>query len=342
MPEQYYNIRVCSDHFISGTPSKLYDVTNPDWAPSLKLVYEEVCEDGPSSRSERYDRAVKRRRLCLQENEAEIVQDEAEIAQDEAVEMEATEAEPTVEDLIKENETLKVLQQNYLGEIEDLRRENDLLKQSEQSCQDKIEELKKENERLICFDDQLKVKLEAHTLNEENFRNDDKKVLFYTGLSTWELLLTLFTYVQPNLSCTAKSSLSPFQQLLLTLMRLRLNMSNQDLGYRYQIHQSTASRVFSRVLEVLFVKLKPFIKWPDRDALLKTMPMAFRKHFPRCSVIIDCFEIFLDRPTHLLARAQTYSSYKHHNTVKYLIGITPQGTVSFISEGWGGRNGLPT
>ena len=38
-----------------------------------------------------------------------------------------------------------------------------------------------------------------------------------------------------------------------------------------------------------------------------------------------------------LARAQTFSSYEHHNTVKYLIGITPQGTVSFISEGWGGR-----
>ena len=39
----------------------------------------------------------------------------------------------------------------------------------------------------------------------------------------------------------------------------------------------------------------------------------------------------------LLARAQTYSSYKHHITVKYLIGITPQGTVSFISDGWGER-----
>ena len=56
-----------------------------------------------------------------------------------------------------------------------------------------------------------------------------------------------------------------------------------------------------------------------------------------CVVIIDCFEIFVDRPTDLLARAQTYSQYKHHNTVKYLIGITPQGTVSYISEGWGGR-----
>ena len=65
--------------------------------------------------------------------------------------------------------------------------------------------------------------------------------------------------------------------------------------------------------------------------------MDFRKHCPNCVVIIDCFEIFVDRPSALLARAQTYSSYKHHNTAKYLIGITPHGIVSFISNGWGGR-----
>ena len=67
------------------------------------------------------------------------------------------------------------------------------------------------------------------------------------------------------------------------------------------------------------------------------MPMDFRKHCPTCTVIIDCFEIFVERPSNLLARAQTYSSYKHRNTAKYLIGITPQGTVCFISNGWGGR-----
>jgi hypothetical protein len=39
----------------------------------------------------------------------------------------------------------------------------------------------------------------------------------------------------------------------------------------------------------------------------------------------------------LLARAQTFSSYKHHNTVKVLIGITPQGTICFVCEAWGGR-----
>ena len=70
------------------------------------------------------------------------------------------------------------------------------------------------------------------------------------------------------------------------------------------------------------------------------MPMDFRKHCPKCVVIIDCFENFLERPTNLLARAQTYLSYKHHNTAKYLIGITPQGSVSFISQGWAGGGGV--
>ena len=120
-------------------------------------------------------------------------------------------------------------------------------------------------------------------------------------------------------------------------MRLRLNLSGQDLAYRFNVHSSTVSRTFTYVIEVMCTRLKPLIFWPNRDNLRKTMPMDFRKHCPSCAVIIDCFEIFIERPMNLLARAQTYSSYKHHNTVKYLIGITPQGTVSFIWDGWGGR-----
>lgn len=68
------------------------------------------------------------------------------------------------------------------------------------------------------------------------------------------------------------------------------------------------------------------------------MPRCFIDSFGlKTSVIIDCLEVFIDRPSNLLARAQTFSNYKHHNTVKVLIGITPQGTVSFVSEAWGGR-----
>ena len=59
--------------------------------------------------------------------------------------------------------------------------------------------------------------------------------------------------------------------------------------------------------------------------------------FPKCVVIIDCFEIFIEKPNDLTARAQSFSKYKHHNTVKVLIGITPQGSISFVSEAWGRR-----
>ena len=53
--------------------------------------------------------------------------------------------------------------------------------------------------------------------------------------------------------------------------------------------------------------------------------------------IIDCTEIFIERPLNLLARAQTFSNYKKHNMVKLLIGITPIGCISFVSKAWGGR-----
>ncbi len=57
----------------------------------------------------------------------------------------------------------------------------------------------------------------------------------------------------------------------------------------------------------------------------------------KTTVIIDCFNVFIDSPSNLLAWAQTFSSYKHHNKVKVLVGITPQGKISFISKAWGGR-----
>ena len=98
-------------------------------------------------------------------------------------------------------------------------------------------------------------------------------------------------------------------------MRLRLALPVQDLAYRFGIHKSTVSLVFTNVLEVLFIRLNHLIVWPDRSVLRKTLPLDFRTHCPNCAVIVDCFEIFIDRPSDLLLRATTYSQYKHHNTV---------------------------
>jgi len=69
--------------------------------------------------------------------------------------------------------------------------------------------------------------------------------------------------------------------------------------------------------------------------MAKYAPMLSVLFGKRTTVIIDGFEVFTERPTNLSARAQTFSSYKHHNTVKVLIGI--RGSISFVSKAWGGR-----
>ena len=67
------------------------------------------------------------------------------------------------------------------------------------------------------------------------------------------------------------------------------------------------------------------------------MPTVFKETYPRCRCIIDCSEIFIETPTNFTAKAQTYSNYKRHNTIKFLIGVTPFGTISFLSQCWGGQ-----
>ena len=153
-----------------------------------------------------------------------------------------------------------------------------------------------------------------HAFGIDDFQGNDEKVCFFTGLTNWEILSKVYAFVKPHL--VGHLSLTPFQQLMLTLMRLRLASSGVELGYHFNIHPSTVSRIFSDVIEMMYVRLKFLILWPEREVLRKTLPMDFRKNCPRCVAIIDCFEIFIDRPSDLMARAQTYSSYKHHNTVE--------------------------
>ena len=67
------------------------------------------------------------------------------------------------------------------------------------------------------------------------------------------------------------------------------------------------------------------------------MPQVFKDLYPRTRCIVDCSEIFIEQPCSYQTGAQTYSNYKKHNTVKFLIGITPCGAISYLSKCWGGR-----
>ena len=173
--------------------------------------------------------------------------------------------------------------------------------------------------------------------DQNYFRDHNAKVSFYTGLPTYEVLEATFIHVSPFVKRRTQC-LTLFQEMIMVLMKLRLNVPHQDLAYRFGVSQSTVSRTFAHWLFIMDVRLSPLIRWPGREELWRTMPQCFKFSFgTKTTVIIDCFEVFCVKPTNLLARAQTFSSYKHHNTVKVLIGITPQGVISFVSEAWGGR-----
>ena len=67
------------------------------------------------------------------------------------------------------------------------------------------------------------------------------------------------------------------------------------------------------------------------------MSSCFKEQFNNSvTIIIDCFEIFIEKPSNLLTSSQCWSNYKNHQTIKYLIELTHQGTISYISDAWGG------
>ena len=182
----------------------------------------------------------------------------------------------------------------------------------------------------------LKQQLLKTQVTKESFGGNDKKVLYMTGLPSYMTLIALFDIIQPHLSEGVMSGVSTFHKCVLVLMKLRLSAPVQDLAYRFGVSKSTVSRTFIFTIHVTNERLKSLVYWPGREQLRKTMSLQFRKGFGlKAAIIVDCFDIFIERPSNLTARAQTWSQYKHHNTIKYLIGITPQGSVFYIKGlGW--------
>ena len=58
--------------------------------------------------------------------------------------------------------------------------------------------------------------------------------------------------------------------------------------------------------------------------------------FKSVGVIIDCLELFIQKPKVPSSQKFTWSNYKHWNTANLLVGITPTGVVSFIPPLWTG------
>lgn len=244
-------------------------------------------------------------------------------------------------DLIQKYQALKEENESLYREVERIQEETE-----KKICDLTIKHLAQKEENTSLYEELQRLQEENRTLKAElervqfgdkflNQGDTSFKTKFFTGFPTYESFTLVVTFCSSVLPVSKK--LSPANVFLLIMMKIRLNLLNQDLAYRFNISASAVSKLLNAGLPAVAQKLSFLVRWPAKEEVIRTLPSVFKPTFRKCRVIIDCTEVFCERARNLTLRALTWSNYKHHNTVKILVGISPTGAVSFISNAFGGR-----
>ncbi|KAF6206914.1 hypothetical protein GE061_018150 [Apolygus lucorum] len=209
---------------------------------------------------------------------------------------------------------------------------------SMQKVQAECDMLRKDNEWMRDENRKLKLNLKNVSIDEDSLRDDDEKTNFLTGLKNFKLLKSVYDFVEVEIPHSYRNTLPKFSEFVLTLMRLRLGVLEQDLAYRFNVSATSVSCTCSCWIRAMSFKLGRLIVWPERANIQRTLPQDFKSVFgDRFAVILYRFEVFLNRPNLLWPKAGTSSKYKKDNSVRFFVGITPQGTVCFVSRAWDGK-----
>lgn len=187
----------------------------------------------------------------------------------------------------------------------------------------------------------------------------DESVKFYTGIPSLSCFMLLFNTLLPYVGKMKywdknklqksyyqddpekkkpgrKRDVGLKEEFILVLLRLKLGLMERHLADMFAVSVSTVSRIYITWVRFLALTLKDsLLRWPSKEEIKTHMPNSFSK-YPGTRVIIDCTEFFIEKPSSPSAQKATWSDYKHHNTVKLLVGITPSGAFSFISRLWSG------
>ena len=117
---------------------------------------------------------------------------------------------------------------------------------------------------------------------------------FLTGLSEPDVFLWILSLIKDNVTLV-KKNFSYEKYLLLVIMNIRLGCSNKDLAYRFELKTELVSKIYRQWIKALSQELRKLIIWPSKGALRKHLPSCF-KSYKTCVCIIDCTEIFIERP----------------------------------------------
>ena len=109
-------------------------------------------------------------------------------------------------------------------------------------------------------------------VSSEVLKDNDEITKFYTGMLLWKVfhhLVCSLSTCCPNLTSSRTKKVSPSNGLLLTLMRLRVNLWMKDLSYHFSIPISTITNVFQKFITTIHVHLKFLIEWSTHGTCYK-------------------------------------------------------------------------
>ena len=169
-----------------------------------------------------------------------------------------------------------------------------------------------------------------------DIKDDHDKFLMYTSLpyDIFRILVSVLSRFELHYHNGFQVTGIPLEdQVLMTLMKLRLNLRDLDLAERFLCSRATISNIvktFIRALhEILFSCLKRGI--PSQLKCRGSMPKAFDE-FGSARIVIDATETTQDIPNELDKQSTSYSSYKSRHTVKAVTGVAPNGAIVFVSD----------
>lgn len=85
------------------------------------------------------------------------------------------------------------------------------------------------------------------------------------------------------------------------------------------------------MLDILSSSLKYVIYWPQKEEVLRNIPVCFNEYLD-VRAVVDCIEIFIQTPKKKCCQSISFSTYKGANTIKFMTAVSPGGLITFVSS----------
>ncbi|XP_069106218.1 uncharacterized protein [Argopecten irradians] len=183
------------------------------------------------------------------------------------------------------------------------------------------------------------LKMVKPRMSINDIKEDTEKMLLYTSFpfDVFQVIVNILKRMAPfnyyggwSVTCFSLED-----QLLMTLMKLRLNYRDMDLAVRFGTSRATISNIINTYVsvlhEILYGGVLQYNGLPSQLKCKGSLPKSF-EDFSSARIAMDATEVNQDVPSDMNSQSLTFSSYKSRHTVKAVTCVAPNGALVYTSD----------